>query len=118
MHQASTSPLHPRSAPVPVVVVATISPVPEHREAVREAVLAAIPQVHAEPGCQRYALHEGQDARLVMIEQWESPEALAVHGKGEALGELSRALEGKLTGAPELQVLTAVPAGDEAKGAI
>ncbi|MFW3170613.1 putative quinol monooxygenase [Geodermatophilus sp. CPCC 206100] len=103
---------------MPVVVVATISPLPEHREAVREAVLTAIPQVHEEAGCQRYALHEGQDARLVMIEQWESPEALAAHGKGPALTELSRALEGKLAGRSDLQVLTAVPAGDDAKGAI
>ena len=36
----------------------------------------------------------------------------------EALTALGRALEGKLTGAPEVQVLTAVPAGDEAKGAL
>ena len=103
---------------MPVVVVATISPAPEHRDAVREAVLATIPQVHAEPGCQRYALHEGQDARLVMIEQWESDEALAAHGKGEPFTDLSRALEGKLAGAPELQVLTAVPAGNGTKGAL
>ncbi|MGY1639731.1 putative quinol monooxygenase [Geodermatophilus sp. SYSU D00703] len=101
-----------------VVVVATISPQPEHRDSVREAVLSAIPQVHDEPGCERYALHEGQDGRLVMIEQWESPEALATHGKGEALTALSRALEGKLTGQPELQVLSAVPAGDDVKGAL
>jgi quinol monooxygenase YgiN len=103
---------------VAVVVVATITPQPEHREAVREAVLAAIPQVHGEPGCRRYALHEGQDGRLVMVEQWESPEELAAHGKAEALTALGRALEGKLTGAPEVQVLTAVPAGDDAKGAL
>jgi quinol monooxygenase YgiN len=103
---------------VAVVVVATITPQPEHAAAVREAVLAAIPQVHGESGCRRYALHEGQDGRLVMIEQWESPEALATHGKGEALTALSRALEGKLTGRPELQVLTAVPAGDDGKGAL
>ncbi|MBB3083310.1 putative quinol monooxygenase [Geodermatophilus sabuli] len=101
-----------------VIVVATITPQPEHADAVREAVLTAIPQVHDEPGCQRYALHAGQDGRLVMIEQWESPEALAAHGKGEPFSALSRALEGKLAGAPELQVLTAVPAGDQAKGAI
>ena len=101
-----------------VVVVATITPQPEHADAVREAVLTAIPQVHDEPGCLRYALHEGQDGRLVMIEQWESPEALAAHGKAEPFTTLSRALEGKLAGTPELQVLTAVPAGDQAKGAV
>ena len=35
------------------VVVDTITPQPEHAQAVREAVLAAVPQVHAEEGCER-----------------------------------------------------------------
>ena len=96
-----------------VVVVATIIPQSEHAEAVREAVLAAVPQVHAEEGCERYALHEARDGSLVMIEQWASPEALAAHGKGEPFTERSRQLEGKLAGAPQLQVLTAVPVGDD-----
>ena len=52
-----------------VVVVATITPQPEHAQAVRDAVLAAVPQVHAEEGCERYALHEARDGSLVMIEQ-------------------------------------------------
>ena len=101
-----------------VVVVATITPQSEHAQAVREAVLAAVPQVHAEEGCERYALHEARDGSLVMIEQWASPEALAAHGRGEPFTELSRQLEGKLAGAPELKVLTAVPVGDDGKGAL
>ncbi len=44
--------------------------------------------------------------------------ALTAHGKGEPFTELSRQLEGELTGAPQLQVLTAVPAGDDAKGTV
>jgi quinol monooxygenase YgiN len=43
---------------VSVVVVATITPQPEHAQAVRETVLTAVPQVHAEEGCERYAVHE------------------------------------------------------------
>src|SRR5919112_392738 len=110
---------NPESRRPPVsVVVATITPQSEHAEAVREAVLAAVPQVHAEEGCERYALHEARDGSLVMIEQWASPEALAAHGKGEPFTELSRQLEGKLAGAPELQVLSPVPAGDDAKGVL
>jgi quinol monooxygenase YgiN len=101
---------------VSVVVVATITPQPEHAEAVKDAVLAAVPQVHTEDGCLRYALHEARDGSLVMIEEWESPEALATHGKGAALQELSGRLDGKLTGAPELTLLTGIPAGDEVKG--
>ena len=53
-----------------------------------------------------------------MIEQWASPEALAAHGKGEPFTELSRQLEGKLAGAPELQVLRPVPTGDDGKGTL
>ncbi len=101
-----------------VVVVATITPQPEHAQAVREAVLAAVPQVHAEEGCERYALHEARDGSLVMIEQWAGPEALAAHGKGEPFTALSRQLEGKLAGTPELQVLSPVPTGDDAKGVL
>ncbi len=100
-----------------VVVVATISPKPEHVDEVRQAVLETVPKVHEEPGCERYALHEGR-GQLVMVEQWESPEALATHGKAEALTELSQRLEGKLTERPAVTVLTAVPAGDPAKGAL
>src|SRR3712207_2649470 len=62
-----------RRQPVPVVV-ATITPQPQHAQAVREAVLAAVPQVHAEEGCERYALHEARDGSLVMIERWAGPE--------------------------------------------
>ena len=100
-----------------VVVVATISPKPEHADEVRQAVLETVPKVHEEPGCERYALHEAR-GQLVMVEQWESPEALATHGKAAPLAELSQRLDGKLTGRPAVTVLTAVPAGDPAKGAL
>jgi quinol monooxygenase YgiN len=100
---------------VSVVVVATISPKPEHADEVRQAVLETVPKVHEEPGCERYALHEGRGV-LLMVEQWESPEALATHGKADALSTLSGKLEGKLAGQPSVTVLDALPAGDPAKG--
>ena len=99
-----------------VVVIATISPQPEHAEEVRQAVLEAVPAVHDEPGCERYSLHQGRDGALVMVEKWESPEALATHGKADALSTLSVKLEGKLAGQPSVTVLDALPAGDPAKG--
>ena len=101
-----------------VVVVATITPQPESRDAVREAILRAVPQVHAEPGCELYALHEADDGTFVMIEHWESPEALAVHGKADALRALGADLRGKVTGPPQVRRLTPVPAGDSGKGAL
>ena len=42
-----------------IVVVATLTPKPDAVDAVREALLAAVPKVHAEPGCWLSAVHEG-----------------------------------------------------------
>ena len=100
-----------------VVVVATITPRPDAVDAVRDAILAAVPKVHAEPGCELYALHEG-DGVFVMVERWESPEALRVHGKAEALTTLGAALADKLAAPLDVRRLTALPAGDADKGAI
>ncbi|HEY0401407.1 MAG TPA: putative quinol monooxygenase [Blastococcus sp.] len=100
-----------------VVVVATITPKPDQVDAVREAILAAIPAVHAEPGCELYALHEA-NGQFVMVERWESTEALDVHGKAEALTTLGGELAGKLEGRLDVRRLTGVPAGDPVKGVI
>jgi quinol monooxygenase YgiN len=100
---------------VSVVVVATITPRPEHRDEVIAAFTATIPRVHAEDGCELYALHAAAD-RLIMVEKWASRDALAAHSKGAALAALNPALAGKVAGPPEVIVLDAVPAGDPAKG--
>jgi quinol monooxygenase YgiN len=73
--------------------------------------------VHAEPGCELYALHEG-GGEFVMVERWASRDALAAHGKAEALTALGAALTGKVTGPPEVRRLAAVPAGDAERGAL
>ncbi|MDL9948433.1 putative quinol monooxygenase [Gordonia sp. ABSL11-1] len=103
-----------------VIVVATISPKPGEEAAVRDAVLAAIPQVHGEPGCDTYALHEatGDSTDLVMIEKWESMEALATHGGAPALTELGKAIGSLLAGPLDVKTFSAVPAGDGDKGAL
>jgi quinol monooxygenase YgiN len=69
-----------------VIVVATVSPKPGEEQAVREAILAAIPKVHGEPGCEKYALHEptGDSTDLVFVERWESQEALKTHSSAPA----------------------------------
>jgi quinol monooxygenase YgiN len=102
---------------VSVVVVATITPKPDHVDAVREAILAAIPKVHAEPGCELYALQEGK-GEFVMVERWESLDALKVHGSAEALATLGGQLADKLAAPLDVRRLTAVPAGDSVKGAV
>ena len=98
-----------------IVVVATITPKPEHTDEVAAAFAEIIPQVHAEDGCELYALHRAGD-QLIMIERWASPGALDKHSKGAALAALNPALRGKLTGPAQIVVSHPLPAGDPAKG--
>jgi quinol monooxygenase YgiN len=102
---------------VSVVVVATITPSQGNYDEVRQILLDTIPLVHDEPGCERYSLHEDGE-RLVMIEKWESAEALKVHSSAEPLARAGRALAGKLAAGLDVRTLSAVPAGDPAKGAL
>jgi quinol monooxygenase YgiN len=102
---------------MPVVVVATILPLAEHRAAVIDAIKETIEQVHAEDGCELYSLNETAD-RLVMVEKWASQQALDAHAKGPNLAALGSRLAGKVIAAPEVIVLQPVPAGDPAKGAV
>lgn len=100
-----------------VVVVATVVPLPEHRDEVIALYTAAIPQVHAEAGCELYALHQADD-QLVMIERWASAEALEAHARGPVLAALGPSIRGKVTGPADVVVLKAVPAGDPVKGTL
>jgi quinol monooxygenase YgiN len=102
---------------VSVVVVATITPSEGNYDEVRQILLDAIPQVHEEAGCELYSLHEDGE-RFVMIERWESAEALETHSNGEVLRNAGRAMAGKLAGKLDVRSLSAVPAGDATKGAL
>jgi quinol monooxygenase YgiN len=111
----------PRSSGVcmAVIIVATAFPAPEHREEVIAAFEAAIGKVHAEEdGCELYALNEGPDGRLVMIEKYASDDAVAAHRAGAGLAALREALGGKLSAPMDVQVLAPHPAGSPAKGAL
>lgn len=102
-----------------IIVVATAFPAPEHRAEVIAAFEAAIENVHAEEdGCLLYALHEGPDGQLVMIEKYASDEAVAVHRSGAGLAALIEALKGKLSAPMDVQILSPHPAGSPRKGAL
>jgi quinol monooxygenase YgiN len=100
---------------MPVVVVATMTAKPESVDAVRAACTAAIEEVHSEPGCQLYSLHES-DGTFVFIEQWADEEALKTHSTAPAIGRLFGAVGEHLDGAPDIKMLSPVVAGDPAKG--
>jgi quinol monooxygenase YgiN len=102
-----------------IVIVATAFPAAEHRAEVITAFEKAMAAVHeSEAGCLLYALHEGPDGRLVMIEKYADQDAVHAHGSGAGLAALRADLDGKLAGQLDVQVLTPHPAGSPGKGAL
>ncbi|WP_329544384.1 antibiotic biosynthesis monooxygenase [Streptomyces sp. NBC_01356] len=104
----------------PVVVVATLVAKPGQEELVEKTLTAAVPAVHAEPGCLRYALHRkaGTTGEFVVIEKWASQEAFGAHLKGAAMRDIGTALAQALAGPPQAEFLDAIPAGDADAGAV
>ena len=100
---------------MPVVVVATMTAKPESVDLVRSACTEAIAEVHGEPGCQLYALHEA-NGTFVFVEQWADEDALKTHSTGPAIGKMFGAVGEHLDGAPDIKMLTPLVAGDPAKG--
>jgi len=97
------------------VVVATMTVKPESVDAVRDILTRAVEEVHDEPGCQLYSLHQAGDT-FVFIEQWADDNALETHSTGPAIGKLFSAVGEHLAGAPDIKKLEPVPAGDPDKG--
>jgi quinol monooxygenase YgiN len=100
-----------------IVIVASFTPKPGRRDALRTAFLAAVPKVHAEPGCERYTVQEDEEG-FVFLERWESEDALATHEKGAAFVEMMAAVGDDLATPPGVRILSPRPAGDPAKGAL
>ncbi|CAM5720292.1 putative quinol monooxygenase [Streptomyces canus] len=103
-----------------VVVVATLVAKPGQEELVEKTLKAAVPAVHAEPGCLRYALHRkaGDTGEFVVIEKWASQDALGAHLKGAAMREVGAALAQALAAPLQAAFLDAIPAGDPDTGTV
>ena len=100
---------------MPIVVVATLTVKPESVDTVRDIFTTAVEEVHSEPGCQLYSLHETGET-FVFVEQWADPEALKAHSTAPAIGKMFAAAGEHLAGAPDIKMLQPVPAGDPDKG--
>jgi quinol monooxygenase YgiN len=103
--------------PLSILIVATISPRPGRADAVREALVAAIPAVHQEAGCELYALHE-DGYGFVMIERWATQDDVKAHGAGTTFNHLSEQVKEDLSEPIGVRLISPVPAGDPAKGAL
>jgi quinol monooxygenase YgiN len=100
---------------MPVVVVATMTVKPESVDTARDILTRAIEEVHDEPGCQLYALHQTGET-FVFVEQWADPEALKAHSTAPAITNMLTAVGEHLVGAPDIKMLQPIPAGDPEKG--
>jgi quinol monooxygenase YgiN len=100
---------------MPVVVVATMTVKPESVDTVRDILTNALAEVHDEPGCQLYSLHQTGET-FVFVEQWADEEALKVHSTAPAITKLFTAAGEHLAGAPDIKMLQPIPAGDPGKG--
>ena len=100
-----------------VVVVAVITPLDGHIQDVVNAFAVASPKVHAEAGCELYALHHDAD-QVIMIERWTTAADLAAHASGAAISELNALLADHVAGASDVSVLENVQLGDPVKGTI
>lgn len=80
----------------PIVVIATISAASGAEDAVREALMTAVPLVRQEPGCERYELHVDveNERSYVMVERWRSERDLEAHAKAPAFTQLAKAITG------------------------
>ncbi|HJV98798.1 MAG TPA: putative quinol monooxygenase [Arthrobacter sp.] len=99
-----------------VIVTAVFTPKDGAFTQVAAALSPAIAEVHEEPGCQLYAIHEAPNGQIIMIEKWESAELLDAHGEGEPVKRLNASLEGLLAAPVEVTRLSPIPAGTGHQG--
>jgi|SRR5271156_272970 len=100
---------------MPVVVVATLTVKPESVDTARDILTSAVDEVHGEPGCALYSLHQTGET-FVFIEQWADEEALKTHSGAPAVAKMFTAVGEHLAGAPDIKTLQPIPAGEPDKG--
>jgi quinol monooxygenase YgiN len=88
---------------------------PESVDAVRDILTRAINDVHDEPGCQLYALHESGET-FVFVEQWADADALKAHSTAPTVTTMFQTAGKHLAGAPDIKMLQPISAGDPDKG--
>jgi quinol monooxygenase YgiN len=89
---------------MPITVIATLYSTEENRDELLAAVCRAVPGVLKEEGCLQYAPHTVGKDRVVLVESWESSDALRAHGEGTAMGEFRQATAHLVTKPTEVVV--------------
>jgi len=102
----------------PVIVIATLRAREDCETQARAALEDAQRGTHEEAGCRLYALHvEVEDPRtFVLIEHWDSQEALDVHGSSPHITALGPRIAELCEGRPVVTRLAPLPLGAGGKG--
>ncbi|MET1089783.1 MAG: putative quinol monooxygenase [Arthrobacter sp.] len=101
-----------------VIVTAAFTPREGAFDQVVAALSPAITEVHEEPGCLLYAIHETPNGQILMIEKWESAALLDAHGAGDPVKRLNASLEGLLETPVEVIRMAPIPAGTAHQGTL
>lgn len=101
-----------------IIVTAEFTPKEGTYDQVVAALSPAIAEVHEEPGCLLYAIHESPTGQIMMIEKWETVELLDAHGAGDAVKRLNASLEGLLAKPVDVTRLVPIHAGTAQQGAL
>ncbi|MFJ6760552.1 putative quinol monooxygenase [Streptomyces sp. NPDC091273] len=99
-----------------VVVTAVVHPKPGLLEEALATYARHIEAVHAEPGCELYALHT-DGTSIVIIEKWASQADLDAHASGEVMAKLGPELNALRDQPADVTILQPRPAG-AAQGAL
>jgi quinol monooxygenase YgiN len=91
-----------------IYVVATLSVKPEMRAELIEAAKTCIAETHKEAGNIAYDMHESvtDPSKMVFVEQWDSAEVLAPHGKREHMRAFGRIAVKCLAAPPKIEIIT------------
>ncbi len=90
-------------------VIAKLNVKPEASAEFEEVFLTLSEAVRAnEPGCILYQLCKDDDGNYVVMEMYESEEALAAHGQSEHFKAAGAGFKGKMGGPPEITRMGAV----------
>src|ERR1700677_1631545 len=102
----------------PFIAIARLHACPGKRDDALRALQDAQLHTHEEPGCRLYALHndEADPAAFVMIEGWDSDDALEAHIATAHIQHLISISDGLFDGPLQIERLTALPFGSTEKG--
>lgn len=100
----------------PIVVTAVFVPLPGRFDALHQVLLTSIPAVHAEEGCDLYAIHETADSVILMIEKWTNRDLFDAHATGAPVQALNDLIRGLIAKPVEVTLMTPLPAGTLEQG--